>query len=102
MKILVQFEVPGVKQIEFKNNNEEINLERLLDINYPTDLVQNDYNCGVLMTIMSDPCKATTTEAVDRSVVLNTRQNPFTRQPWPEAVETNEVLSQEIGLFIKK
>ncbi len=102
MKILVQFEVPGVKQIEFKNNNEEINLERLLDINYPTDLVPNDYNCGVLMTIMSDPCKATTTEAVDRSVVLNTRLNPFTRQPWPEAVETDEVLSQEIGLFIKK
>ncbi len=44
MKILAQFEVPGIRQIEFKNDNEELNLERLLDIQYPIELVPNEYN----------------------------------------------------------
>lgn len=102
MKILAQFEIPGIRQIEFKNDNEELNLERLLDIQYPIELVPNEYNCGVLMTIMSDPCKATPTEAVDRAVVKNTRTNPFTREPWPASVPTDETLAKEINLFIKK
>lgn len=102
MKILAQFEVPGIRQIEFKNDNEEFNLERLLDILYPIELVPTEYNCGVLMTIMSDPCKATPTEAVDRAVVKNTRTNPFTRQPWPASVPTDDRLAKEINLFIKK
>jgi|GEM_PF-2236618 len=66
MKILAQFEVPGLKQIEFKNLDEAQNIETLSDLDYPLDRVPDEYNCAVLMTVMSDPCQATPTGACQR------------------------------------
>lgn len=102
MKILAQFEVPGLKQIEFKNTDEAQNIETLADLGYPLDRVSDEYNCAVLMTVMSDPCQATPTEYVDRSVIEKTPRNPFNREAWAHNIPTDAARLQDIKVFMKK
>lgn len=101
MKVLVQFEVPGIKRIEFTNDNTRINEETLLDVEFPMNLVPDAYNCSILMTIMSDPVEATPTANVDRAVTARVRNNPFTRQPWGD-IRSNVILAEEINGFVKR
>jgi hypothetical protein len=96
MKVLTHFQMPGIKKIEFINNNEEANfdsLARLLDVNYHLDLVSSDYNCSISKIIMSDPCKVTMTEFVDRTMVQSTQ---------PTNAPTDKERLDKINLFIKK
>ncbi len=102
IKILAQFKIPGIKQVTFKIAKEDINIERLNDINYPFIHVPDDYICSVLMTIMSEPCKATNVAFVDRRLITSTDKNPFTRASWDTNIVTDKEKSDAIALFMKK
>lgn len=94
MKVLTHFQMPGIKKIEFINKEGNFDsFARLLDVNYPLDLVSNDYNCSISKIIMSDPCKVTMTEFVDRTMVKSTQ---------PTHVPTDNEKLDKINLFIKK
>jgi hypothetical protein len=92
LTILAQMDVPGVERIEIRSDVTP-NDARLQDMGYPQDQIPEAYMCSVGGVIMSDPCQATPTEMVDRSVVDKTPSNPFTRERWPAKVPSDVVLA---------
>lgn len=106
LKLLSLYQLESVKQVEFTCDYKVVNNETLLDVEYPDHLIPEEFCCPTLSTIMSDPCEITTCVTVDRQLIIKSKQNgkpnPYTKQPWPENIETNSALQNRINLFVRK
>lgn len=101
MKIIAQIELPGVDYIEFNIQNMTANCETIEEVAFPHESIPDAFFCPILSIIMSDPIEQFKTN-MDRLIVNMHHENPYTRTPWPEKIDTNEELSKKIALFMKK
>lgn len=102
LKFLSLIRVPNLKIIEFTYDYKIVNHETLLDIEYPLDLVPEDFTCKILNVVMSRPCDIPGAAIIDRVIVEKSPQNPFNRQPWPDVIPILSSLQESINLFMRK
>jgi hypothetical protein len=112
--LIKQFKFSGVSQIVLKSDD-SLNQQRLDSINFPTELIPEDFFCSLTQQVMTNPCE-TNSVIVDftqfikacekKGVTGVVYENCYDRQPFDLAdtgdLVINNELKTRINLFVEK